>query len=73
MDWKLHDNSAKEVEVQFEINRLTFCKWHLSLDELYSLDILYPDKKRIQSSVNAECDVLEWFVLEIERFYNFST
>ncbi|KAK2142420.1 hypothetical protein LSH36_958g00101 [Paralvinella palmiformis] len=57
--WKLSPDTEREIEMQFVFNRLTFCKWHLILDELDSLDILYPKVNRIQSLGTIDYEVQE--------------
>lgn len=39
--WNLKRNSEREVEVQFVLNRLNFCEWHLAIDSLEDVNFVF--------------------------------
>ncbi|XP_011689473.1 PREDICTED: probable helicase with zinc finger domain [Wasmannia auropunctata] len=39
--WELEAHNELEVEVQFMLNRLNFCEWHLAVDSLEDMDLVF--------------------------------
>ncbi|KAL6256036.1 hypothetical protein P5V15_013271 [Pogonomyrmex californicus] len=39
--WDLEAHSELEVEVRFVLNRLNFCEWHLAVDSLEDMDLVF--------------------------------
>ncbi|XP_012537341.1 probable helicase with zinc finger domain [Monomorium pharaonis] len=39
--WDLEAHNELEVEVQFTLSRLSFCEWHLAVDSLENLDLVF--------------------------------
>ena len=48
----LHPNTTTKVEVQFQFNRKSFCLMHFALDNLPSVDIVFPDPAKNVFSQN---------------------
>jgi hypothetical protein len=49
------------MEIQFQMNRLTFCQMHLAVDKLNSVDLLFP-KPIAPKNVN-QFDVSSMYVV----------
>lgn len=39
--WDLKEHNELEVEVQFVLNRLNFCEWHLAVDSLEDMNLVF--------------------------------
>ncbi|KAG5347969.1 HELZ helicase, partial [Acromyrmex charruanus] len=39
--WDLKEHNELEVEVQFMLNRLNFCEWHLAVDSLEDMNLVF--------------------------------
>jgi len=39
--WDLEAHNELEVEIQFVLNRLNFCEWHLAVDSLEDMDLVF--------------------------------
>ncbi|XP_024870776.1 probable helicase with zinc finger domain [Temnothorax curvispinosus] len=39
--WDLEAHSEVEVEIQFVLSRLNFCEWHLAVDSLEDMDLVF--------------------------------
>ncbi|XP_012219237.2 probable helicase with zinc finger domain [Linepithema humile] len=44
----LEINSEREVEVQFVLNRLNFCEWHLAIDSLEDVNLVFLNDEHCQ-------------------------
>ena len=42
----------REVEIQFQLNRLTFCQMHYAVDQLENTDIVFPDISKVNQTWN---------------------
>ncbi|XP_011881496.1 PREDICTED: probable helicase with zinc finger domain [Vollenhovia emeryi] len=42
--WNLEAHNELEVEIQFVLNRLNFCEWHLAVDSLEDIDLVFVDE-----------------------------
>jgi len=51
--WKLQKDSDHQVEMQFVLNRLSFCEWHLAVDNLDNMELVFlNDKYRHINQIN---------------------
>ncbi|TRY98909.1 hypothetical protein DNTS_032004 [Danionella cerebrum] len=50
----LQDGDQYEMEVQFQVDRLWFCKMHQAVDNLCSLDKVFPDLRNSISPVSSQ-------------------
>jgi len=51
---KLESDDNVDVEIQFQLNRLTFCQMHYAVDQLPSTEIVFPDISRVSQKSDDE-------------------
>lgn len=58
--WNLEVNSEREVEVQFVLNRLNFCEWHLAIDSLEDVNLMFLKYDHFQFETQILGNVLQF-------------
>ncbi|RXN03714.1 helicase with zinc finger domain 2 isoform X1 [Labeo rohita] len=58
-DLNLQNGQQCEMEVQFQLNRLWFCKMHKAIDDLPNLDKVLPDLKNSNFCISSQSDTGE--------------
>lgn len=46
----LQDGQSVAMEIQFQLDRFPFCEMHYALDQLHSVDVVFPDLTKIDPS-----------------------
>ncbi len=58
-DLKLQNGQQCEMEIQFQLNRLWFCKMHKAIDDLPNLDKVLPDLKNSNFCISSQSETGE--------------